>query len=142
MKFFVIDANLLVSFFDQTDDLNKAAKEVLTKLLTAKVPHKIVVPRIVISETVVTLKTRGMIAKTVEEAISNFLALPYVVVLDISEMQIYKFTDPIPKRELGKVNVKANDYLNRCIGTRARRCSAYIRRQLAKDVYLRMLPIS
>jgi predicted nucleic acid-binding protein len=111
MKFLVVDANLLIAFLDKNDALHRKATEVVTHILSLARPHKIVIPRVCIAEIVVVLRAKGLDAFNVEDALRRFIDQPYVVVLDVSEMQIHKFASPVQKRVEGKKVIRTSDYL-------------------------------
>lgn len=117
MVFLVLDANVLIAALDVADSCHEQAAEVIAWLLTVKKPHKIVIPKVCVAETVLTLKSNGLEARYIEEALRKFVDQPYVVILDVSETQIHKFAGPIQKRRDGESYMRTNDYM---IGVLAR----------------------
>lgn len=86
----VIDSGVLIATISKQDTLHNDAVFIFEELKARKENILIIVPPLVIYEVIVTLRRKGISAKSAEEIMMRFVNLPYVTVLSLSEMSAFK----------------------------------------------------
>jgi len=109
-NFIVEDSSFTISIIDSSDFFHQKAIDILIKLNKFNLNTLILIPQIVIYETVVTLVRKGIDKNKVEESIRKLLFLENVRCVDITESSLFRFCKNI-KNISGFNLLKTSDFL-------------------------------
>lgn len=109
-NFIVEDSSFTISIIDNSDFFHQKAIDILVKLNKFNLNTLILIPQIVIYETVVTLVRKGIDKNKVEESIRKLLFLENVRCVDITESSLFRFCKNI-KNISGFNLLKTSDFL-------------------------------
>ena len=103
----VEDSSFLVATMDSSDEFHTDAIFVFRAILEQKNKIKIVFPPLVIYETIVTLRKKGVTHETVESKILALMHIDNVMILSLSELSAFKHSK---KLLTSGVDLRTHDY--------------------------------
>lgn len=112
----VLDTSFLVATIDNSDALHTDAAFLFKKLVARKDDLRILVPPLVIYELIVTLRRKGVKAKTIEDIVIRFVNLAYVSVLSLSELSALKHANSVLNSLDVTKALRTQDFLIVCVG--------------------------
>lgn len=109
-NFIVEDSSFVIAIIDKNDYFHSKAIDILIKLSEFNSKLIILIPQIVIYETVITLVRKGINKDKVEESIKKLLFLDNTRCIDVTESSLFRFCKNI-KNNSGFHLLKTSDFL-------------------------------
>jgi len=109
-NFIVEDSSFVIGIIDKNDFFHSKAIGILLKLSEFNSNLIILIPQIVIYETIITLVRKGINKDRVEESIKKLLFLDNIRCIDVTESSLFRFCKNI-KNNSGFHLLKTSDFL-------------------------------
>lgn len=114
-SFVVLDTSFLLNLIDNNDPFHEDAV-LLFNELKARKNLQVLIPPLVIYEVIVTLRRKGVRAKTIEAIVMHLVSLTYVSVLSLSEMSAFKHAQHALNDQDQGSAMRTNDFMIFCVG--------------------------